>query len=247
MIELLLGLATIFFIAKKKSSSISNTQPTYIPPKKIPANWEELENLSLYAEEISNIPNLRDFLIATFYRESKGVATAYNTNNNALGLFCEDWNYNGRYKNNPYKIFPCNSEFNKNKWGKAAGLSQMMPATALNNPYAYNLDPDILFDPYEHIPLAIDYIVRLTEDKNNTPYFGDIRAAWWYPSLLNKPFSDSKKSKSLSAFKKSISDANEKGLGINPQIPDIIVNVNDYPGYDYVRSKFLELKDFNKS
>jgi len=225
-------------VSRSNVAKASKTKHITYPDK----NWKELDELATYGEEVSGIPGIRDYLLVTMWHESRGKTNAKNSKDPALDLFLYDWNYDGRYKDNPYRFTPKSNPKNKEYWGASIGLTQMMPASALTHKSLRNKNPDILLDPIQHIPIAINHVVNLYNGKKNKQNltYGDIRSGWASPTLLESDYSHPTKAKVLNNLENAIDNTNELGLDVNENLIDIIVDIDEYPGYDYVQEKFNE-------
>lgn len=212
------------------------------PPEPAGVQWDHLDRLARKAEEITKMDGLRDYLMATAEWESDGVPTAWNNTSDAkpaLRLFCKSFNYNDRFKNNPWRPAVCDwSDPRAERWGWSGGWFQMMTATALatGDEYGVNMDPARIFDPPFQVAFAAD-LVNDFKKAYGAQTWGDVRAGWALPKWA-KPSNDSEgKAKTIDNFKKAL---NRVGRGVDTSLWKTTFTAKHYPGFKSVLHQLME-------
>jgi hypothetical protein len=214
------------------------------PPEKAGVQWDLLERLAAKAEDITKMDGLRDYLLAAAEWESDGVPSAWNNTTDAkpaLRLFCKDFNYNDRFKGNPWRPEVCSwSDPRAERWGWSGGWFQMMTATALatGDEFGVNMDPARIFDPPFQVAFASD-LVNDFRKGYNAQTWGDVRAGWALPKWAKPDNNSEGKAKVIANFKKAL---NRVGRGVDTELYKKTFTAKHYPGFKSVLTQLLEFE-----
>lgn len=219
-------------------------QAAAFPPLSIDEDWDLIVRVATETEKASEIPGLRDFLIAVAYWESRGYPGAINNkppdSDAALRLLCDyPTNYNKRFKLNPWRPEPCKTGELAKRWAYSGGAFQLMPVTALNtyDKVARDMDPARVFDVPFAAAFAADLVFRLRK-KHGAVNFDRARAGWASHTLATKPPSNTTRMRIHRNFMESIRET--KHHGVDQNLDKKGVNVKRYPGFATVLRKVLE-------
>ena len=204
------------------------------PPDKTSPQWNHLKRLAQLAEEFTGITGLYSHLLAKADNESKGVMTAINAEGDgpsAFKLFCRDFNYNGRFKNNPWRPSECKrSDALASRWAYSGGWFGMMTATALGtrDKRGHNHDPARVFDPPFAVAYATDLVYRLRTGAGARNW-GDIAGGWALLKWARHDNQGEGKQKVIERYNKNL--RNQKSRGADVDLATKSVRTSSYPGF----------------
>lgn len=213
------------------------------PPERVGPQWERLKRLARRAEEVTGITGLFSYLLATADRESSGVPTAMNTETDgkpAFKLFCREFNYDGRFKSNPWRPATCDaSDPLASRWAYSGGWFATMTSTALatRDKRGHNHDPARVFDPPFAVAYATDLVMRLRTGFGAETW-GDIRAGWALPKWSRPDSTAQGKARVLERFDENLRAVASRGA--DPDLAGKPVDTSKYPGFTATLHHLLE-------